>query len=83
VADLLDRRAEPGLVVIGCPARSESPEHVGRADDEAGVSESRRHRADVRADAEDLLQQQHGADRRVRRPHEHVHRAGVAARHLL
>ena len=36
LADLLHRRRQPGLVVVGLPARREAPEHVGRADDVAG-----------------------------------------------
>ena len=63
---LRERRAEPGLVVICRPAGREPPEHVGRADHVAGVGEALGDGADVRADAEDLLQQEHRADRLVR-----------------
>ena len=39
VGDLAHRRREPVLVVVGRPARGEAPEHVGRADDVAGVGQ--------------------------------------------
>ena len=68
------------LSQFGC----EPPEDVGRADEVAGIGQTLGDGADVRADPEDLLDQE---DRRLRRlvgsPDVQVHRSIGAARHLI
>ena len=75
----LERRGEAGLVVVLRPAGREAPEHVRRADDVAGRGEALGDGADVRADAEDLLDQHEaGPGAGLGHPDVHVHVADVA-----
>ena len=73
-----ERGLEARLVVVGLPVGLDAPEHVGRGDDVAEVGEALGHGADVGADAEDLLDEQHaGARPGLREPDLQVERAAV------
>jgi hypothetical protein len=55
VLDEFERSGQPGFVMVGFPVPLLPPEHVGRTDHITELGQAFTHGPDVRADAEDLL----------------------------